>query len=121
MEVIVHAINSIILTVVLLIRSCVVSKSHLNLYILTLEWALDLTQNAKGKHHLADFLPPDELEKFLEKVQAVREGREADFSDYSKYRIQSDNLGYKMLQKAGWEEGKGLGAKGEGIQQPVNK
>lgn len=91
------------------------------MYILTLEWAMDLTQNAKGKHHLADFLPPEELEKFLEKVQAVREGREADFSDYSKYRIQADNLGYKMLQKAGWEEGKGLGAKGEGIQQPVNK
>lgn len=91
------------------------------MYILSLEWAMDLTQNAKGKHHLADFLPPEELEKFLEKVQAVREGREADFSDYSKYRIQADNLGYKMLQKAGWEEGKGLGAKGEGIQQPVNK
>jgi len=87
----------------------------------TQEWALDLTSGGKGKHHIADFLPPDELEKFLEKVTAVREGREADFSDYSKYRIQSDNLGYKMLQKAGWQEGEGLGSKKEGIVAPINK
>ena len=86
-----------------------------------LEWAMDLTSNAQGKHHLADFLPPDELDKFLEKVKAVKEGREADFSDYAKYRIQDDNLGYKMLQKAGWEEGTGLGAKKEGIKEPINK
>ncbi|XP_047139702.1 SURP and G-patch domain-containing protein 1 isoform X1 [Hydra vulgaris] len=87
----------------------------------TLEWARDLTENAKGKHHLSDFLPPEELEKFLEKVKAVKEGREADFSDYAKYKIQEDNIGFKMLQKAGWKEGEGLGSKGDGIVQPINK
>ena len=87
----------------------------------TKEWAMQLTEDGRGKHHLADFLPPDELEKFLEKVKAVREGRDADFSDYSKYRIQSDNVGFKLLQKAGWEEGKGLGSEGQGITAPINK
>ena len=82
---------------------------------------MDLTSNAAGKHHLADFLPADELEKFMEKVKAVKEGREADFSDYSKYRIQDDNIGFKMLQKAGWKEGEGLGSSKEGIKEPVNK
>merc|ERR1719494_1427176 len=43
----------------------------------TKEWAMQLTEDGRGKHHLADFLPPDELEKFLEKVKAVREGRDA--------------------------------------------
>ena len=36
-----------------------------------------LTETAKGKHHIGDFLPPDELEKFIEKVHAKKEGREA--------------------------------------------
>ena len=31
-----------------------------------LEWAEKLTEMGKGKHHLGDFLPPDELEKFME-------------------------------------------------------
>lgn len=87
----------------------------------TAEKALELTDNAKGMHHIADFLPPDELEKFLEKVKAVKEGREADFSDYAKYKIGEDNVGYKMLMKAGWQEGSGLGSKGEGITAPINK
>lgn len=34
----------------------------------TRRWADDLTQKAKGKHHIGDFLPPDELAKFMEKV-----------------------------------------------------
>lgn len=31
-------------------------------------WADELTRQAEGKHHIGDFLPPDELERFLEKV-----------------------------------------------------
>ena len=38
--------------------------------------ALKLTELGKGKHHIGDFLPPKELEKFLEKVQAIKEGRD---------------------------------------------
>ncbi|XP_066912131.1 SURP and G-patch domain-containing protein 1-like [Clytia hemisphaerica] len=85
------------------------------------EKALELTDSARGKHHLSDFLPPDELEKFLEKVKAVKEGREVDFSDYAKYKIKEENVGYQMLMKAGWQEGSGLGSKGEGITAPINK
>ena len=52
-----------------------------------------LTQMGRGKHHLGDFLPPDELEKFLETLQALKEGRTPDFSDYQKFKIQADNIG----------------------------
>ena len=29
----------------------------------------------KGKHHIGDFLPPEELDKFIETVSAVKEDR----------------------------------------------
>lgn len=47
----------------------------------------------KGKHHLGDFLPPEELEKFLETLQALREGRTPDYSDYKQFKLQADNIG----------------------------
>lgn len=87
----------------------------------TEEWAGGLTERGRGKHHLSDFLPPEELERFMENVKAVQEGRQADISDYAKFKIQADNVGFQLLQKAGWEEGSGLGKKGDGIVQPVNK
>lgn len=31
-------------------------------------WADELTERSKGRHHIGDFLPPDELERFMEKV-----------------------------------------------------
>jgi len=34
--------------------------------ILCADWAEKLTQMGRGKHHLGDFLPPEELEKFME-------------------------------------------------------
>lgn len=37
--------------------------------------AKELTEMAKGKHHIGDFLPPQELEKFVETVKAVKEDR----------------------------------------------
>ena len=30
------------------------------------EWAEKLTEMGKGRHHIGDFLPPAELEKFME-------------------------------------------------------
>jgi len=33
---------------------------------LAADWAEKLTQMGRGKHHLGDFLPPEELEKFME-------------------------------------------------------
>lgn len=44
-----------------------------------------------------------------------------DFSDYAEHKIKEDNIGYKMLQQAGWKEGMGLGSQGQGITAPVNK
>ncbi|CAL1270429.1 unnamed protein product [Larinioides sclopetarius] len=84
-------------------------------------WADKLTEQAKGKHHIGDFLPPEELENFLEKWDAVKQGRTPDLSDYKEYKITSSNIGYQMLQKLGWSEGQGLGANGGGIVDPVNK
>ena len=41
----------------------------------TRERAKELTDMNRGKHHISDFLPPEELEKFIERVQAIKEGR----------------------------------------------
>ncbi|PRD23793.1 UNVERIFIED_CONTAM: Sugp1 [Trichonephila clavipes] len=87
----------------------------------TKTWADELTEQAKGKHHIGDFLPPEELENFLEKWDAVKKGRTPDLSDYKEHKITSSNIGYQMLQKLGWSEGQGLGANGGGIIDPVNK
>ncbi|XP_049820564.1 uncharacterized protein LOC109599640 isoform X2 [Aethina tumida] len=84
-------------------------------------WAQELNRQAEGKHHIGDFLPPDELKKFMEKSTAVKEGRQPNLSDYKEFKIKEDNIGFKMLQKLGWTEGTGLGQKGSGIVDPINK
>ncbi|CAH0718301.1 unnamed protein product, partial [Brenthis ino] len=87
----------------------------------TERWATELTKQAAGKHHIGDFLPPEELKKFMEKYSAVKSGKEPDLSDYKEYKLKEDNVGFKMLQKLGWTEGEGLGAEGTGIVEPINK
>ncbi|ESO89663.1 hypothetical protein LOTGIDRAFT_125037 [Lottia gigantea] len=87
----------------------------------TREWADQLTDSNRGKHFIGDFLPPQELEKFMETYKALKEGRTPDYSDYKEFKITCENIGYKMLQKLGWQEGEGLGPEAQGITQPVNK
>ena len=104
----------------------------------TIDKAGELTEAGKGKHFIGDFLPPDELVKFMEKVKAIKEGRNpgnklilivgvvylllfVDVSDYAEHKITDDNVGYKLLQKAGWTEGAGLGKEAAGITTPINK
>ncbi|KAK3098416.1 hypothetical protein FSP39_019265 [Pinctada imbricata] len=87
----------------------------------TKEWAEALTDANKGKHFIGDFLPPDELSRFMETFAALKEGREPDLSDYKEFKLTCENLGYQMLQKLGWKEGEGLGSEGQGIKDPVNK
>ncbi|XP_021968667.1 SURP and G-patch domain-containing protein 1 isoform X2 [Folsomia candida] len=87
----------------------------------TRDWAQELTQSAHGKHHIGDFLPPDELAKFMEKYKAVKEGKQLDESEYQEYKLQQDNIGFKMLQKMGWSSGEGLGAENQGILAPIDK
>lgn len=56
-------------------------------------WAEELTAQAEGKHHIGDFLPPDELDKFMEQYNAVKEGREPNLGDYKEYKLKEDNIG----------------------------
>lgn len=84
-------------------------------------WATALNKQAEGKHHIGDFLPPEELRKFMEKYEAQKGQKPADLSDYKEFKLKEDNVGFQMLQKLGWKEGQGLGAEGSGILEPVNK
>ncbi|XP_060762314.1 SURP and G-patch domain-containing protein 1 isoform X2 [Neoarius graeffei] len=87
----------------------------------TREWAEQLTEMGKGKHFIGDFLPPDELEKFMETFKALKEGRDPDYSEYKEFKLTVENIGFKMLMKMGWKEGEGLGTEGQGIKNPVNR
>ncbi|XP_065355204.1 putative mediator of RNA polymerase II transcription subunit 12 isoform X1 [Calliphora vicina] len=84
-------------------------------------WASALTKQSEGKHHIGDFLPPEELKKFMEQYEAKKSNRMPDLSDYKEYKLKEDNIGFQMLQKLGWKEGQGLGQDGAGIVDPVNK
>ena len=84
--------------------------------------AEELTNAGRGMHHIGDFLPPDELAKFMSKYEAIKTGKEyVDESDYSDSKLTEENLGFKMLQRMGWSEGKGLGSESQGITTPVGK
>lgn len=74
--------------------------------------AQQLTQMNKGKHHIGDFLPPDELEKFIKAWEQVKDGKASQLmeSAYEKFKLTSNNIGYKMLTQMGWKEGQGLGS-----------
>lgn len=89
----------------------------------TREWAEKLTEMNKGKHHIGDYLPPDQLEKFMQKWESLKDGSASTLyeSDYNEFKLKSDNIGYRMLQKQGWSEGKGLGAHSSGIVNPIER
>ena len=42
----------------------------------TRDWADELTKQNRGKHHMGDFLPPEELAKFMETYQVRQLGQE---------------------------------------------
>eukprot|EP00116_Pleurobrachia_bachei_P009232 sb/3469494/ len=79
----------------------------------------EVNAQTANKHHLGDFLPKEELERFYQKVSAAKKGTKAP-SIPTEAAIGEDNVGYKMLQKAGWKEGSGLGATGSGIVAPID-
>ena len=88
----------------------------------TKNWAVELTTKAHGGHHIGDFLPPEELEKFMLQWESLKDGKAAslEYSDYQKFKLKSDNVGFQMLQKMGWTEGQGLGATASGIEKPID-
>lgn len=59
----------------------------------TAVWADALNKQSQGKHHIGDFLPPEELKKFMEQYDSTKMNREPDLSDYKEYKLREDNKG----------------------------
>ncbi|XP_052193312.1 SURP and G-patch domain-containing protein 1-like protein [Diospyros lotus] len=77
-----------------------------------------LQGTVKKGHHMGDYIPPDELAKFLASCNDVAAQKAAkEVAERSK--IQSDNVGHKLLSKMGWKEGEGLGSSRRGIADPI--
>jgi len=74
----------------------------------------DATKRGKGTHHVGDYLPTGELNKFMMKAKGLKVPVEQ--GD----KISAGNKGFQMLNKMGWQEGSGLGRKGTGIAVPIN-
>ena len=88
----------------------------------TKERAQCLTMLNAGKTHIGDFLPPDELSRFLRQWERVRAGKPAGSmtDNYEQFKITSENAGFKMIQRMGWKEGQTLGADSQsGISEPI--
>lgn len=69
-------------------------------------------------HHMQDFIPKEELAKFLSKCGDERATEQAK-ALAKRMAIGADNIGHKLLSKMGWKEGQGIGTTGTGITAPV--
>ncbi|WCJ18966.1 SURP and G-patch domain-containing protein 1-like protein [Euphorbia peplus] len=72
----------------------------------------------KRGHHMGDYIPQEELEKFLAScndVVAQKQARES----LERSKIQASNVGHKLLSKMGWKEGEGLGSSRSGMSDPI--
>ena len=55
-------------------------------------------------------------------LEAIKSGETyVEKSDYAEHKLNDDNLGFKMMQRMGWSEGRGLGSDGQGITAPINQ
>jgi splicing factor 4 len=78
----------------------------------------DASASGKKGHHMGDYIPQEELEKFLASCNdaaAMKAAKEA----AEKAKIQADNVGHRLLSKMGWKEGEGLGGSRKGISDPI--
>lgn len=58
----------------------------------------------KKGHHMGDYIPQEELEKFMAACNDAASQKAAkEAADRAK--IQADNVGHKLLSKMGWKEG----------------
>ncbi|KAL3832917.1 hypothetical protein ACJIZ3_007653 [Penstemon smallii] len=72
----------------------------------------------KKGHHMGDYIPLEELEKFMATCNDVSAQKAAkEYADNAK--IQADNVGHRLLSKMGWKEGEGLGSSRSGIAAPI--
>uniref|UniRef100_A0A7I4E6L1 SURP and G-patch domain-containing protein 1-like protein n=1 Tax=Physcomitrium patens TaxID=3218 RepID=A0A7I4E6L1_PHYPA len=69
----------------------------------------------KKGHHMGDYIPPEELEKFLAKCNDAKAAK----ATAGRAKIQADNVGHRLLSKMGWKEGEGLGSGRRGMADPV--
>ncbi|XP_047310741.1 SURP and G-patch domain-containing protein 1-like protein isoform X2 [Impatiens glandulifera] len=74
--------------------------------------------SGKKGHHMGDYIPQEELEKFMSSCNDAA-AQKATKEAVEKARIQSDNVGHKLLSKMGWKEGEGLGSSRSGIANPI--
>ncbi|EEF49180.1 SURP and G-patch domain-containing protein 1-like protein [Ricinus communis] len=74
--------------------------------------------SSKRGHHMGDYIPQEELEKFLATCNDAAAQRAAKESA-ERSKIQADNVGHKLLSKMGWKEGEGLGSARSGIADPI--
>ncbi|KAL6863765.1 hypothetical protein ACP4OV_016668 [Aristida adscensionis] len=72
----------------------------------------------KKGHHMGDFIPQEELEKFMARCNDAA-AQKATKEAAEKAKIQADNIGHKLLSKMGWREGEGLGSERRGIADPI--
>lgn len=74
-----------------------------------------LKRGVGGRHHIGDYLPQEEMAKFMARAR----GDKIDEGDYDPNKLKDDNIGHKMLKKMGWSEGQGLGRGNQGAANPV--
>ncbi|XP_022876670.1 SURP and G-patch domain-containing protein 1-like protein isoform X1 [Olea europaea var. sylvestris] len=63
-----------------------------------------LQASSKKGHHMGDYIPPEELEKFLSTCNDAA-ARKAAIECAERAKIQADNVGHRLLSKMGWKEG----------------
>jgi hypothetical protein len=80
---------------------------------------LELTARSGASRHMGDYLPQQELQKFLQNAQTLAAGGTITKNDdYESARLTEQNIGYQMLQRAGWTTGSGL--RSSGVVTPIN-
>lgn len=65
----------------------------------TAAWSTALNKQSQDKHHIGDFLPPEELKKFMEQYNSRHTNREPDLSDYKEYKLNENNKGNTNYEK----------------------
>ena len=86
----------------------------------TAESAAFATKKGTGLHHISQFLQGAELNKYLDESDKRAKGIAVTREDFEDKKLEQNNKGFQMLQKAGWSAGEGLGKAAGGIVAPVN-